>query len=732
MLQVHIHMQYVTFTIITICLTVGIIPSIYAESVPDWVKNTAGWWAEDAISETEFVNAIQFLVNQGMIQVTASDSSKTSQNTPDWVKNTAGWWAEDAISETEFVNAIQFLVNQGIILVDNECKFNMNTYRLLSEKDVWFLCNLNFDYLSDWAESKYSKSEIELNSEGFRGVEFSQMKEDNTIRIFAVGGSTTFGNGVSDENTYPVILQKKINSLNLEKNIEIINAGYGGAWSKTETNLIKDKLIQYEPDIFIIYDGWNEIQNEVYNKNNNEQEWKNRWIDICKLGNEKGFETIILLQPTIGTISMDKRIPVDQEIIIWNIRSLEHQQLTQAYIKYSNMIPELEQNCSHAANLQNIFDEVYGAVFFDYGHTNTLGNEIIAQNVLKEIQPILIKNFNINLIIKDEIPGTISQELIPKELDFRGNLIKDESFNNQDLKNANFQYALIENTDFSNADLEGADFRFATIKNSAFIDSNLKNSMFARAEIKFTDFSRANLENSYIGVSNIENTDFSKTRMIDSKIFGTTIVDSIFLNSDMQNSFLHQSYLINSNIFDGDYKNVTLSHTFLTNCNAANKDLSQIILEYKNIFVNCNFNKSILPTQLNDLDFSTKRHATYGVLEGSSLSEVDFTKIDLTKAIFSTNYKLSEVESENINFMHQYGVNLSFSDFKNMNLSEQNFSLSNLSNSKFNGADMSFSDLRFSNLEGANLEGANLEGANLEGANLEGANLNCMNHEICN
>ena len=35
----------------------------YAENVPDWVKNTAGWWATDAISETEFVNAID--LNRG-------------------------------------------------------------------------------------------------------------------------------------------------------------------------------------------------------------------------------------------------------------------------------------------------------------------------------------------------------------------------------------------------------------------------------------------------------------------------------------------------------------------------------------------------------------------------------------------------------------------------------------------------------------------------------------------
>ena len=45
-----------------------VFPLVNAESVPDWVKNTAGWWATDAISETEFVNAIEFLINVGIIQ----------------------------------------------------------------------------------------------------------------------------------------------------------------------------------------------------------------------------------------------------------------------------------------------------------------------------------------------------------------------------------------------------------------------------------------------------------------------------------------------------------------------------------------------------------------------------------------------------------------------------------------------------------------------------------------
>ena len=95
-----------------------LVPNAFAENVPEWVKNTAGWWATDAISETEFVNAVEFLVKENIIHVNVSQAPETSQSVPDWVKNTAGWWAEDAISETDFVNAIEYLIKHGIITVN--------------------------------------------------------------------------------------------------------------------------------------------------------------------------------------------------------------------------------------------------------------------------------------------------------------------------------------------------------------------------------------------------------------------------------------------------------------------------------------------------------------------------------------------------------------------------------------------------------------------------------------
>ena len=36
--------------------------------IPSWVKNNAGWWSDDLISEGDFVKGIEFLIGQGIIK----------------------------------------------------------------------------------------------------------------------------------------------------------------------------------------------------------------------------------------------------------------------------------------------------------------------------------------------------------------------------------------------------------------------------------------------------------------------------------------------------------------------------------------------------------------------------------------------------------------------------------------------------------------------------------------
>ena len=69
-------MKIILFSVIAVAMFGLVISSVSAqEQVPSWVKNTAGWWATDAISETEFVNAIEFLIQNNIIVIESDVSS---------------------------------------------------------------------------------------------------------------------------------------------------------------------------------------------------------------------------------------------------------------------------------------------------------------------------------------------------------------------------------------------------------------------------------------------------------------------------------------------------------------------------------------------------------------------------------------------------------------------------------------------------------------------------------
>jgi hypothetical protein len=107
-------------TIVAILMIGSITSFASADGVPEWVKNNAGWWADGTISESEFVQGIQFLIKDGIIVVPPTTvSAEKSQGVPEWVKNNAGWWADGTISDGEFVNGIQHLIKTGIISVPN-------------------------------------------------------------------------------------------------------------------------------------------------------------------------------------------------------------------------------------------------------------------------------------------------------------------------------------------------------------------------------------------------------------------------------------------------------------------------------------------------------------------------------------------------------------------------------------------------------------------------------------
>jgi len=420
-------MKYITVSLLVLFVLGLMIPNAFAESVPDWVKNTAGWWATDAISETEFVNAIEFLVKENIIQVDVSQTSETSQGVPDWVKNTAGWWATDAISETEFVNAVAYLVKVGIISIESSkspeltAEMWINGYitddefladvEHMIEKEIITIQSDSITNTSDlpdwlvnnagwWAARIFTNSDFDFdpgyvkeeiypcvyfqssscfektyNSYGFRGNEFQEQKHEIDFRIFTVGGSTTFGTAANDDETWPAHLQQIINEKITDKEIEVINFGKSESTTEFEYELIKNKISSLDPDLIIMYDGWNELRHQFP-----AEKTIRNWESVCKLGNDEGFDTIIIVQPLSST---GYRVQTAQEIT----NSFSNFPFLQSFQQYVDAFEELDKMCTKTADFRRIFDYVQEPVFYDEGHTMSFGNKIIAENVFSVISP---------------------------------------------------------------------------------------------------------------------------------------------------------------------------------------------------------------------------------------------------------------------------------------------------------------------------------------------------------
>ena len=118
---------YVLFFVI-ILSGILFLPNASAQLIPDWVKNTAGWWANDEISEKEFLTGIEYLINNNNIFLNfipcndeiESQTTSSAKMVPDWVKNNAKWWSEDLIEDTDFINGIEYLIKSKIIIIDNK------------------------------------------------------------------------------------------------------------------------------------------------------------------------------------------------------------------------------------------------------------------------------------------------------------------------------------------------------------------------------------------------------------------------------------------------------------------------------------------------------------------------------------------------------------------------------------------------------------------------------------
>ena len=636
-----------------VLVTVILIPNAFAQettNVPNWIKNNAGWWADGLIDDSAFLQGIQYLIKEGIMVIPpteTTDTSQSDQQVPAWVKNTAGWWADNKISEAEFVNAIQYLIKGSIIQIPNQndslnsCEFEhipaLN--KLDNEARMEICLSKEIPYLK---ESLIADENIQqsINSFGFRGSEFSKEKPESTIRIFLVGGSTMYGAGEPIEFTIAGYLQKKINALNLDYNVEVINAGIGSAWSKTETKMIKEKIFDLQPDLIFVYDGWNDLGSH-FDGESNEKIWSERWQETCEQAKERDVKMIVTLQALLG---FGDRLLTDQEYENYFISHAPKFQ--QFYPLYIEQLNKLSDYCTDTADLTKILDYAHEPLIYDNGHTLRTGNKIISENILKLIIPSLseLTNSEINIESDRDIdkPSNQSQKIDSKNV-FVGASLDGMDFSKQDLSNTSFFGANLEGANFSNSNLSNSDFRLANLQNANFQNAVIDNINLERAKLNGSDFS----------------------------------------NVDFTNTDLEYVNLTNVNLSGSDLSDLDLKYTVLMQADLSYADILRSELSSSSV----DLYAYLIDTDIRHTDFSK-----------SGLIGIDFTKVK-DKNLDGTIFTHALINHGNLNGMDLSGIDLTLTNFSGANLSGSDFS----DNIILHGTNFMYADLTNANFEGVNL-----------------------------
>ena len=587
----------------TIILIVIVLPNAYSEFVPDWVKKTAGWWANDDISETEFVNSIEFLIKTGVINI------KT-----------------DSSCITEFKETFP---NENNSVIKEICDNSEYTNELIP----------------------FPESDT-VNSYGFKNTEFTKEKAQGTYRIFVVGGSTAWGSGnYSDETTIPGILQKIFDKQELNTNVEVINAGINGANSITESALIKERLVNLDPDLIIIYDGWNDLRSEY-----DAETIYHNWKSTCEFSNQNGFDVGIILQPIAGFANKS----LTQQEYVNALTGTNHnngQLLLQKnqYDKFSSKLEDLSTTCKITKDLRDVFDDVKGSIFWDQGHTADAGNMIIAEKIYKISSPIIQKNLAKHTVFNDILKKYNNPIVISYLLQQHG--IDTDNFKNtrslaslesisyfelkqkvgienilvgKDLSNVNLSTMNFVNQDLTGANLSGQDLR-----NIDLTGTILKNVDFTKANLSGLNFTGkilngCTLNETIIHSTNLESTDFSSckisnTDFINSNFWGTRFIDSTITNSDFSDTKMIATIFARSNISNTDFSNTDVSNVILRNTHLYNVKLNDMV-NYEDERINklkiVEENHSTIPINLHTEKFSNPKDIDINIKFVGALDEI--------------------------------------------------------------------------------------------------------------
>jgi len=289
------------------------------------------------------------------------------------------------------------------------CEFEENEiFREMTVEEKRLMCLELYNIRTSGTEiiPNQSSESININSHGFRGPDITIEKQTEIFRIFMLGGSTMFGIGAtSDSTTIPGYTQSLFDNTLNNNSVQVINAGIQDANTKTESKMIEQRIINFQPNIIVMYDGWNDLR-----ENFELDLIINNWKTVCDIGVKENFDVVIILQPIAG---FGNKVLTEQETHYANTGTdYNNNLLLNDLLLYDELAEELTMlnSCTITVDMRNAFDNYIEPIYWDQGHVSDKGNLIIAELIFEKLLTLIDDQTEITFSTSDIDKQTIKQK----------------------------------------------------------------------------------------------------------------------------------------------------------------------------------------------------------------------------------------------------------------------------------------------------------------------------------
>lgn len=187
------------------------------------------------------------------------------------------------LKRPKFLDKVQFTLIIsglfiGIITLESGSRIWLNYIAVPEDFDKYALYKdidpIHFRYTPHhylhWVNTpNFRKGLTYHNSLGYRGEEFPIEKPDSIYRIVAIGGSSTYSGGVTNNKmTFTAQLQGLLNNDYGHENVQVINAGVSAYDSWNSLINLEFRILDIDPNLIVIYHGYNDLHARFVNPKN--------------------------------------------------------------------------------------------------------------------------------------------------------------------------------------------------------------------------------------------------------------------------------------------------------------------------------------------------------------------------------------------------------------------------------------------------------------------------------